>query len=45
MHGPGSGLGNLNALPTTVSPLRDLALHGTQTHSFIIVEQPNFSGR
>lgn len=42
MHGPGSGLGNLNALPTT-APLRDLALHGAQSHSIIILEQPDLS--
>ena len=44
MHAPGLGLGNLNALPTTVSLLRDLALHGAQSHSFIILEQPDSSG-
>ena len=44
MHEPGSGLGNLNALPTATSLLRDLALHGAQSHSIIILEQPDLSG-
>ena len=43
MHGPGSGLGNLTAcLPPSL--LRDLALHGAQSHSIIISEQPDLSG-
>ena len=44
MHGPGSGLCNLDALPTATSLLRDLALHGAQSHPIITLEQPDLSG-